>query len=367
MNDPSLTSVTDIPVWDDIAPHIDQAIHALGEKDRDVILLRFYRKMSVEDVGKAIGAGEAAAQKRITRAVDKLRRILGRRGVTLSVAGLTATLLSSSTQAAPPEVARIAIEVAAGKVSTSLSANVTHLVQASLRDMALSALAKSGLAVVGAAAVLVPAVGLLIATNQQPRIVYDLSDDFSHATNPNGAWAFGWTPMVGGVFKPIRFQKSVTVNEGVVVKSWQFGPASNPAIYKNCGTDAWDNGQGVFQPGSVWYHAGENNRPENFGVIRFTVPDGCSGRHSIKALVIPHLHPSFAGDTEFCVVTNGVKIAGMMLDAKARFGFTNNFYLQTGDSVDFVIGRGADGDVYASGLKIQVAIEGPKGKSDEKP
>src|SRR5688572_1664410 len=60
-------------VWPRIAPLLDDAVAGLSEKDRDAIVLRFYEGRSLREVGAVLGASEAAAEKRVSRAVEKLR------------------------------------------------------------------------------------------------------------------------------------------------------------------------------------------------------------------------------------------------------------------------------------------------------
>ena len=71
---------TDEILWQQLAPHLDQAVAALSEADRSAILLRFYEKMPLRQVGEKMGVSEEAAKKRVSRAVEKMREFLDRRG-----------------------------------------------------------------------------------------------------------------------------------------------------------------------------------------------------------------------------------------------------------------------------------------------
>jgi hypothetical protein len=73
-----------------------------GDADRAAIVLRFLEQRDLDAVGRALGTTEDAAQKRMGRALEKLRTILGRRGVLLSATSLAATL---TTQASAPRSA----------------------------------------------------------------------------------------------------------------------------------------------------------------------------------------------------------------------------------------------------------------------
>ena len=43
------------PDWRDIRPLLDEALDALGDGDRDALLLRFFEQRSLAEVGRAIG------------------------------------------------------------------------------------------------------------------------------------------------------------------------------------------------------------------------------------------------------------------------------------------------------------------------
>jgi RNA polymerase sigma factor (sigma-70 family) len=360
MNDPSLNSEAATQQWEELGPQIDEAIGALNEKDRNVILLRFYQKKSVEDVGKAIGSGEAAAQKRITRAIEKLRKFLTRRGVTISSVSLVGLISANASQAAPPQIVDLVLETSLNKGGASLSPSLSALVDKSVKAMVMKSTIKITLALAASLAVTAPITALVLSQKWNETIHYDLSGEFLSSENPKGVWAYGWIPDLNGPFRPLQYRKKVPVQDGVLIESWQLGPSINPAIYRNSGSQTWDNGQGVFPPGAVWYHAGENNRPQNFGVVRFTVPHKGGGVHTVKVAVSPHFHPRFAGDTDFHVTTNGTVAISRFLDTRSGLDWSASFRLSEGDTIDFCVGRGMDQDGYASGLKIQLSIEAPK-------
>ena len=73
----------------------------LGEKDRDAVVLRFLDGKSLHAVGVALGVSEDAAKMRVNRALEKLRRIFSKRGVTLTTALIAGAVSANSVQAAP--------------------------------------------------------------------------------------------------------------------------------------------------------------------------------------------------------------------------------------------------------------------------
>src|ERR1043166_5886084 len=84
-----------------LAPILDDAINHLATEDRAAILLRFFEQRDFRSVGQALGSSEEAARKRVSRALEKLQLLLGKRGVALSVAALGAALTTQAVNAAP--------------------------------------------------------------------------------------------------------------------------------------------------------------------------------------------------------------------------------------------------------------------------
>lgn len=87
--------------WQEMEPLLDDAMNSLGEQDRTALLLRFFENKNLREVGARLGVSEDTAQKRITRALERLRKIFARDGVVLSAAVLAATLPAHTVQAAP--------------------------------------------------------------------------------------------------------------------------------------------------------------------------------------------------------------------------------------------------------------------------
>ena len=85
LNQPDSTQTSEMTMetWLQIAPLLDEAVAQLRETDRNVIVLRIYEQCSLAEVGAILGIGTDAAQKRVTRALDRLRARFMKRGVAL--------------------------------------------------------------------------------------------------------------------------------------------------------------------------------------------------------------------------------------------------------------------------------------------
>jgi hypothetical protein len=106
-------------VWRQIAPLLDTAVASLSEKDRQAIVLRFYEGRNMRDVGTALGASEDAAEKRVSRAVQRLREFLAKRGVPVGTSGLVVVLSANAVQAAPLGLAATLSSAALAGAATS--------------------------------------------------------------------------------------------------------------------------------------------------------------------------------------------------------------------------------------------------------
>ncbi len=115
-HDPALQPGKPDPDWSRLAPVLDDALADLAPADREALVLRFLAQRSLRDVGLALGLGEDAAQKRVARALDRLRQILARRGIASTAAALAAAVGAYAT---PP--------VPAGLATTITAAVLPHL------------------------------------------------------------------------------------------------------------------------------------------------------------------------------------------------------------------------------------------------
>ena len=99
------TSATeDDRIWDKLAPALDEELNRLAEEDRRALLLRFFDRRPMRDVGQSLGVSEDAAKMRVSRAVERLRTRLVRRGIVCSAALLGTLLWERTLEAAPGQL-----------------------------------------------------------------------------------------------------------------------------------------------------------------------------------------------------------------------------------------------------------------------
>ncbi|HEY5042693.1 MAG TPA: sigma-70 family RNA polymerase sigma factor [Verrucomicrobiae bacterium] len=129
----TLPESTDVSVWNQLAPLLDDAMARLGKKDREAVVLRYFKEKNLGEVAAAMKITEAAAQSRVHRAVEKLRGFFTKRGVTLSVSVLAGVVSANSVQAAP---IGLSVTIAATSVKGSaVAASTLTLVKATLKIM----------------------------------------------------------------------------------------------------------------------------------------------------------------------------------------------------------------------------------------
>ena len=91
--------------WEHIAPHLDAALGELSEPDRDALLLRYFERKSAQEMAQILGISDVAAQKRVSRAVERLREFFSKRGVTVGASGLVVVISANAVHAAPAGLA----------------------------------------------------------------------------------------------------------------------------------------------------------------------------------------------------------------------------------------------------------------------
>lgn len=91
--------------WDRLRPVLDAAIDELPESDRTAVILRYLEQRPFAEIGAALRVSEDAARVRTTRALDKLREVLARRGLTSSSAAVGALVSSQPLISAPTGLA----------------------------------------------------------------------------------------------------------------------------------------------------------------------------------------------------------------------------------------------------------------------
>lgn len=98
---------------------LDEAVASLGKTDRDLVLMRYMQSREVDAIATDIGITEQTARKRITRAIEKMRRFFAGRGAAMTVGGVTGLLTTAGSHSAPAAIIEASLAVSTSTISTS--------------------------------------------------------------------------------------------------------------------------------------------------------------------------------------------------------------------------------------------------------
>jgi RNA polymerase sigma factor (sigma-70 family) len=256
-----IQSATPDPFWEQMSPLLDEALATLGETDRQAVLLRFFENKSLAEVGSHLGTGEDTARKRVTRALEKLRRYFNTRGVSSTTAVIAGAISTNSVQAAPALLAKTITAVAMTK-GVAASGSTLTLIKGALKIMAWT---KAKTAIVAGIAVLLAA-GTATVTINKIRHPNFNPEDFWATTYPT--WMVGMMTNSFGhplnssfPISPVqRCSISGLLNQCMEVSGWRY------LIDKEVAAGGVKFGNSKVLNGEEWLTAFENalqtNTPE---------------------------------------------------------------------------------------------------------
>lgn len=201
------------------------------------------------------------------------------------------------------------------------------------------------------------------------QVIYDAAEQFSADTNPKGPWSYGFSSFSAETFTPFpgppysgRFDSSAPSSATVV----QWGrnlpfPSNHPIVMKNVSQinlTTSNNANIVLQAGSLAISSGERPNP-TYGTLRFTVPR--KGLYTIEAVFSGI---QFSGDyggttTDVHVLIDGRSIYDGMINGfrqTQRFDSTNPLLLNSGATIDFAVGPGANNNQSSDWTGLTVII-----------
>jgi RNA polymerase sigma factor (sigma-70 family) len=137
--------------WEQVRPHLDAAVGSLPAGERSAVVMYYLEGRPQAEVARSLGVPEGTVASRLSRALERMRGFLRKRGAGLSAAALPAMLAAQAGPAAPPP----ALLAAAGKLalagagSAAAGANAAALAKGAMH-MIFWAKVKLAAAVVGA-------------------------------------------------------------------------------------------------------------------------------------------------------------------------------------------------------------------------
>ncbi|HZM01463.1 MAG TPA: sigma-70 family RNA polymerase sigma factor, partial [Candidatus Saccharimonadales bacterium] len=133
--------------WERLRPVLDRAMAQLSEPDYDALVMRYFNNQDLRSVGRALGVSDDTAQKRVSRALDKLREQLAQHGISSPAAAIAVVLSANAVQAAPIGLAA-AISNAALLAGTAFATTTTATI---VKTIAMTTLQKALLTITIAA------------------------------------------------------------------------------------------------------------------------------------------------------------------------------------------------------------------------
>jgi RNA polymerase sigma factor (sigma-70 family) len=128
--------------WTQIEPLLDDAMAALDETDRAAILLRYFENKNLREVGESLKISDDAAQKRVSRAVERLREFFSKQKIAIGAGGLAVLISANAVQSAPVGLAAT-ISAAAVLAGTAVH---TSTVIAATKTIAMTTIQKTVIA-----------------------------------------------------------------------------------------------------------------------------------------------------------------------------------------------------------------------------
>jgi len=127
------------PDWNHLRRVLDDVMAELDEPDYDALVLRYFQQQDFRAVGVALGVSDDTAQKRVARALEKLRDQLSRRGISTPAAALSIVISANAVQTAP---AGLAATISTAALLTGTAVH-TSTVIAAIKTIAMTTLQKT--------------------------------------------------------------------------------------------------------------------------------------------------------------------------------------------------------------------------------
>jgi RNA polymerase sigma factor (sigma-70 family) len=124
------TRQTPDAAYNELEPHLEDAIARLKGPERDAVLLRYFKSMTMRQVADALAIGEDAAAKRVSRALERMRQFFAARGLSVSAAALGSTMAANAVQAAPAALADAVAAASLAPAAGAASAGAAEVLRA---------------------------------------------------------------------------------------------------------------------------------------------------------------------------------------------------------------------------------------------
>jgi hypothetical protein len=177
---------------------------------------------------------------------------------------------------------------------------------------------------------------------------YDAVRDFSIISNPNGVWSYGWMSPLGSSLNLYTLTDTTTVSG---ISLWYFGATEDPNVAHNDTSHTICYLTACIPPKYLDEHPGPNNE---VSVVRWTAPS--SGKFAVQGAVQGlDIGPT---TTSFYEVLNSNRIlVRATIDSyRSPVFFQHVLTVSAGDTVDFAVDFGQDGNYFNDSTGIQFKV-----------
>src|ERR1051325_358951 len=128
-----------------VLEQLEPAMAELDADDRDTLVLRYLEDRDLREVGAEFGISEDAARMRANRALERLRAVLGRKGVSVTSVLLGTALVSGTSSAVPAGLAgAITTTALAGTILTTATITTMNWINAKAVTAMVGAVVSAG-------------------------------------------------------------------------------------------------------------------------------------------------------------------------------------------------------------------------------
>jgi RNA polymerase sigma factor (sigma-70 family) len=234
---------TDVLLWQEIAEQLDDAVLKLSAADRRAVLLRYFENRSIADIAADLDITQSAAKQRLSRALDKLRQRLGRRGVgveTIASSEVAMLLATHAVRAAPAGLVEASFSIASGgRTGSGISIAKGAIKMMTFTKMKLAAMI-TAVAIVGGGGVLTIQHVLAQETRTNPSAVALAQQQNDQGGGPTIASmppsVVSTSPQAGAVdVDPDTTEIKVTFSKQMHDHSWSWVQISDQSFPKMAG------------------------------------------------------------------------------------------------------------------------------------
>ncbi len=180
--------------------------------------------------------------------------------------------------------------------------------------------------------------GVAMATLSVPvrAAVFDVTADFSVASNPNGVWTYGYSSTLGGAFN--------LYDAHFVASSWN--KSGEPFL--------GDYGGGLV----AVFHPGDNGE---YSIYRFTAP--ASGNYNLNVV----FSDADSATTDVHVRLNNSSLFVGAITDNSSTSHVANLVLVANDILDFAVGFGSNGNYFNDSTSVDATLTTRDGNSTAVP